>query len=193
MADRKKKKNAKVNKPGKKLGVSGKQDISTAGQSKNPEKKGDRMPNGDFAKGTSIGKQYRWKPGNTGNAAGRSTGPNLMTIFSKLLEEPIKLADGTIAKMADGTPMNKARLLMESAFKHAIKGDKDFFRELLNRYAGRVPAIVHANITHTPFEELTDEDLDKIIAQGEAAINDDNDGDNEQGNAPQGEGSESEA
>lgn len=80
-----------------------------------------------------AGLRPQWKPGQSGNPAGRPKGKSLLAEIRDVL-------DGT-ALLGKGNPGGKTtrRMLAEAAVMHAIKGRSAYFREIMERLFGKVP------------------------------------------------------
>jgi hypothetical protein len=78
-----------------------------------------------------------WKPGQSGNPAGRKYGSkNISTIVRKLLEQDAKdgiLTDSNLIDLANGQPTSFAQAMVLAMIKKALEGDVRAVRWLAER------------------------------------------------------------
>lgn len=78
-----------------------------------------------------------WKPGQSGNPAGRKTGSkNVSTIVRKLLEQDAEnglLSSSDLADLAKGQPTSYAQAMVLAMIKKALEGDVRAVRWLAER------------------------------------------------------------
>ena len=81
-----------------------------------------------------------WKPGQSGNPAGRPKGiPNAKTRYRRLLELTSKKANPVTGEMEEFTQLE----LMDMAiFNKALKGDMAAYKEIMDRLEGKSPLSV---------------------------------------------------
>lgn len=78
-----------------------------------------------------------WKPGQSGNPAGRKPGSkNVSTVVRKLLEQNAEnglLSSSNLVELANGQPTSYAQALVLAMIKKALEGDIRAFRWLADR------------------------------------------------------------
>lgn len=118
------------------------------GHSKGP-KSTSKVPtwkeDGKFNKGITLGAEYRWQPGQSGNPSGRPKKSLIDSALEALLAEPIR-------RKSKHPERTKARLLAKAILKHALKGNFKFAQLAAEREGGKPmqPIDMNAKIDAMP-------------------------------------------
>jgi len=105
-----------------------------------------------------------WKPGQSGNPAGRPKGSlNLTTVLKHFLKEKIEVEkDGKIIKLS------KDKVLILKLIEKAIKGDIKAIEKVWDRIEGK-PIQPNINI-EGELINISDEEIDNQILEAEKAL-----------------------
>jgi len=102
---------------------------------------------------------HQFKPGKSGNPAGRPRGRSITDKLQKILDE---------ADPANPHMSVQERLIRET-IKYASRGDARFMTEVFNRTEGKVPDRILGSIGLGPLDGMDLKKLKKIIAAAEKA------------------------
>ena len=113
-----------------------------------------------FQPGNTLAKEYWWKPGESGNPAGRPKGLDMTNSLRKLLDQPAvdvpfvkeRAAALGIEIEEDDKSILVVDVLMTSGLLHSMSGKSDLFKQVWERIEGSVKKNISIN-EGDPFED----------------------------------------
>lgn len=104
----------------------------------------------------------RWKPGESGNPAGRPKGiPNSKTILQRFLALEEKIANPVTGVEEN---MSQLEIMYLKQIAKARKGDLQAMKEVIDRYEGKAQQTVDMNLAVDPRKEI----LEQYLGGGDA-------------------------
>ena len=126
-----------------------------------------RTPDGKWKPGVTQPGSKAWKPGESGNPAGRPKGRMLGDILREHLFEPVKDKEGNPLELAPGVAFTRADAIVFKLVERASEGSFHHMKEIMERVDGKVPSKLDAMITDkTDLADKSDEELERIAKAG---------------------------
>lgn len=108
--------------------------------------KKDFTPEGDFVKGHSVGAEYRFKPGQTGNPHGRPKKSIVDEMMEEFLAETVKTPVRFRKKHGRPKRDKAARLLVTAMFYQALAGKRGMAQLIAERVGGKPLQAIDAKV-----------------------------------------------
>lgn len=103
---------------------------------------------------TNPPEETRFRPGQSGNPAGRPPGiPNAKTRYKRLLELTSKKANPVTGDLEEFTQLE---LMDMAVFNKALKGDLRAYQEIMDRLEGKPQQSVDMSVAVNPIERILD-------------------------------------
>jgi hypothetical protein len=113
-----------------------------------------------FQKGQTPKGAKPFRKGKSGNPKGREPGPNRATVFKRLLELKVDVADPESGAKKKVTLYEAAAL---GQVKSAMSGNTPAWKEIQDSLFGK--QTVNLNLSPDELKSLTDKELDDLISQ----------------------------